>query len=175
MCGIVGYVGDDNAVSVCINGLKKLEYRGYDSAGIAFFDKGNLAFKKSVGEIKILQQKLSKLNLKKSLAIGHTRWATHGENTIKNAHPHCDFKKQIMLVHNGIIENYIQLKNSLKNVKFKSQTDSEVIAQILGDKIKNCDSEKTVENKFLDVLKMIKGSYAFAVLFKQFNDKIFFA
>jgi len=175
MCGIVGYVGSDDALNIVLNSLKNLEYRGYDSSGVAYFHKNNLVFQKSVGEIKNLQQKLEKTNLKKTIVLGHTRWATHGENTTKNAHPHCDKKREVMLVHNGIIENYIQLKNNLKNISFLSQTDTEVVAQILGQEINFFDDDKVVLNKFLKVLKRLKGSYAFAVMFKQFEDKIFFA
>ena len=124
MCGITGYVGVKDATPVLINALKKLEYRGYDSAGIAVFDGQEILVRKSKGALKFLEQKLAKEIIRGSTGIGHTRWATHGEPSDINSHPHTDVSGSIAVVHNGIIENYISLRERLerKGFAFKSQT-----------------------------------------------------
>ena len=133
MCGIVGYVGNKNACEVILKGLERLEYRGYDSAGVAVY--GNKEFKtvKTVGKVADLREKIGAALLEGRAGIGHTRWATHGGVTNENAHPHSDEKGQLVLVHNGIIENYAELREELKSagVRFSSQTDTEVAAQLL--------------------------------------------
>ena len=133
MCGIVGYIGPKAIDSVLIVGLKKLEYRGYDSAGIAVIDKGELVVRKRAGKITELEDDLKNNKLDGHIGIGHTRWATHGEPTQVNAHPHYNPDQNIAVVHNGIIENYNDLKKMLvrQGYLFQSDTDTEVIAHLM--------------------------------------------
>ena len=134
MCGIVGYVGNKEATPILINTLKKLEYRGYDSAGIAVLSENdNIVVQKAKGALKFLEEQVAKEFIKGSLGIGHTRWATHGEPSDLNAHPHTNVSGSIAVVHNGIIENYAKLKEKLQadGVVFRSQTDTEVIAHLV--------------------------------------------
>ena len=169
MCGIIGYVGKEkNSLHVLINGLKSLEYRGYDSSGIAYLCKNNIKIKKEKGKVAELEKMLD-FNEESTIGIAHTRWATHGKAVKKNAHPHsCE---KITLVHNGIIENYEDLKTGLinKGYSFKSDTDSEVVAVLLNDLYKS--------NDFLDALlilkSMLKGSYALGILCSDYKDRIF--
>ena len=169
MCGIFAYLGKKNSIKACLNGLKLLEYRGYDSAGIAAIKNGRLINFKASGKIACLEKKLNIKNLNLDIAIGHTRWATHGAANDKNAHPHFDEKKNIAIVHNGIIENYDILKKDLKakGFKFRSETDSEVIAQLLYKNYKNDLLEAT-----LQTLREVKGSLAIAVIHKNHPDEI---
>jgi glutamine---fructose-6-phosphate transaminase (isomerizing) len=136
MCGIVGYAGNEKAVPILIQGLEHLEYRGYDSAGIACFDfqKQGLLLVKAKGKLSNLKEELKRRDIHAQIGIGHTRWATHGEPSRLNAHPHMDYKNQIALVHNGIVENYAELKEELKRkgVAFHSDTDTEVAANLIG-------------------------------------------
>ena len=136
MCGIVGYIGDENATDIIIDGLKKLEYRGYDSSGIALItDERELVVRKKKGRIANLEEMISGEDLHANLGIGHTRWATHGAPSDVNSHPHTDMNGNIAVVHNGIIENYLALKDWLINehgIVFKSETDTEIIAQLIG-------------------------------------------
>ncbi|MCL2209293.1 MAG: glutamine--fructose-6-phosphate transaminase (isomerizing) [Treponema sp.] len=166
MCGIIGYVGDKDAVPVIIDGLKKLEYRGYDSAGIAVYGKNGFDIVKQKGRLVVLEERLSSLMrenkpLSGHLGIGHTRWATHGEPSDINSHPHTGSKNRIAVVHNGIIENYKQIKERLENrgVTFVSQTDSEVIAQ-LAEHYYSGDIIDTV----IKVSNALEGSYALGVM-----------
>ena len=130
MCGIVGYIGGKNAQDFLISGLKRLEYRGYDSAGIVTLSEdGSATLLRAKGKITNLEEKLAKNKRDDKVGIGHTRWATHGEPSEKNAHPHQ--AGEIYLVHNGIIENYKELKQQLKEHEFKSETDSEVLAALI--------------------------------------------
>ena len=133
MCGIVGYLGKRQATEVLIDGLSKLEYRGYDSAGVAVNTGNELAIRKFKGRLAILAEDLQKDPIDGHLGIGHTRWATHGQPTDANAHPHYNSSETIALVHNGIIENFQALKNKLINhgYEFRSQTDTEVLVQLL--------------------------------------------
>ena len=133
MCGIFGYIGPRNPAKICLTGLKHLEYRGYDSAGLAGILEGKILSCKQVGRIGVLENALSEQPMRLDLAIAHTRWATHGEPTEKNAHPHFDETESIAVVHNGIIENHFALREMLqsKGKKFYSDTDSEVIAQLI--------------------------------------------
>ena len=174
MCGIVGVVGNSNAVDILIQGLEKLEYRGYDSAGIYVTDapdKGCLV--KSVGRIADLRAKISS-DVKESTGIGHTRWATHGQATEDNAHPHTSETGRFVLVHNGVIENYLQIKEEyLQGHKFKGQTDTEIAVHLIG---------KFVDEDGLSVLEALKkslhiiqGSYAFALVDSQAPDTIYVA
>ena len=139
MCGIIGYIGNKPALNIALDGLKRLEYRGYDSSGILVLDKkkgksnGNYNIFKSVGKIKNLETEIGDSVVSGTTAIGHTRWATHGKPSINNSHPHSDCKKNIWIAHNGIIENYKTLKKHLEEQghKFSSETDSEVIAHLI--------------------------------------------
>jgi glutamine---fructose-6-phosphate transaminase (isomerizing) len=169
MCGIVGYIGDEEATPVLINALKKLEYRGYDSAGIAVLGNEGLAVHKAKGALKCLEQKIANEIIKGSMGIGHTRWATHGEPSDANSHPHTDVAGKIAVVHNGIIENYAKLKAGLeaKGVKFRSQTDTEVIAHLI-----NSFYSGDLLAAVLKTLKTIEGSYALGVICESNPDQI---
>ncbi|MGR3741426.1 glutamine--fructose-6-phosphate transaminase (isomerizing) [Companilactobacillus sp. DQM5] len=172
MCGIVGIIGNNNAKDILIDGLKKLEYRGYDSAGI-FVNNGQEDFLvKEVGKIKELENAISS-NVNGAMGIGHTRWATHGKPTVENAHPQFSEDERFYLVHNGVITNYEELKNTyLSNVKFASQTDTEVAVQLVSYFSKQGMS--TLE-AFKKTVNLIKGSYAFGMVDKKNPDEIFVA
>ncbi len=169
MCGIVGFVGENEAAPILLEGLRRLEYRGYDSAGIAV--KGDdISVIKEKGRIDNLENCVNEINPKGTIGIGHTRWATHGAPDQINAHPHKSMNGVVTLVHNGIIENYIELKNDLikKGYEFKSQTDTEVIAQLY-DSLFDGDALGTL----IEVSKKLDGSYAVAMLVKGYGDKVF--
>ena len=163
MCGIIGYTGSRSATSVLLKGLSRLEYRGYDSAGVAVLKGGELHVRKKQGKLSVLKDHLRKAPLKGETGVGHTRWATHGVPNDINAHPHIDHKTHIAVVHNGIIENFQQLKAKLreKGYKFASDTDTEVIAHLVADHYKGdlCDAVKSA-------IKKLKGSFAIAVVHK---------
>ncbi len=169
MCGIVGYVGNRNVVPVILEGLKKLEYRGYDSAGIGLIDKGKTSIVKCKGRIADLENILKKKHLKGSIGLGHTRWATHGDPSDQNAHPHLDCSGKIAVVHNGIIENYASLRQLLENEghKFKSDTDTEVFPHLI-EKFYKGNLLKAVQ----EALALVEGAYAFAVICEDEPDKI---
>lgn len=170
MCGIIGYSGSEaDAINVILEGLEKLEYRGYDSAGIAFLDGNKIIIEKKEGKLQNLKEHLKDVATKSNLGIGHTRWATHGVPTDRNSHPHYSENKDVVLVHNGIIENYQELKNDLltSGVKFSSDTDSEVVAQLFS-KLFDGDLLSTL-NK---VIEKIRGSYALAIIHKDFPNKM---
>lgn len=173
MCGIVGIVGKP-AKDVILNGLKNLEYRGYDSAGIYLNDlNGNEYLTKAVGRIKNLEAKLTP-DEQGLTGIGHTRWATHGKPTVDNAHPHFSEDKRFYLVHNGVIENYLELKEKyLQGVNFKSETDTEVIVQLV-DKFAK-EGNLDAFTAFKKVLKLVKGSYAFLLIDNTEPNHIFIA
>ncbi|MCD6398961.1 MAG: glutamine--fructose-6-phosphate transaminase (isomerizing) [Candidatus Aenigmarchaeota archaeon] len=164
MCGIIGYVGDKQAAPIIFNGLKKLEYRGYDSAGIATMNNGNLHIKKDIGKIADIHNRINLMDLPGSIGLGHTRWATHGGVTKENSHPHTDCSGNIVLVHNGIIENYQELKKSLSGHKIKSETDSEIIAHLIEDEMKN---GKNFKEATKTTLKKLEGQYALLILNKE--------
>jgi glucosamine--fructose-6-phosphate aminotransferase (isomerizing) len=168
MCGIVGYVGKRNVTNVLVGGLKKLEYRGYDSAGVAVLNGDKIDIVKTKGRLKVLEDKLKNCNLNGSLGIGHTRWATHGEPNDVNSHPHLSNNGKIAVVHNGIIENYMQLKEFLigKGYKFKSETDTEVVSNLIEYNYKG-DIVKAVMNTLNDV----EGAYALGVVCTDCSDK----
>lgn len=172
MCGIVGYIGDRDAVPILIKGLKRLEYRGYDSAGIAVFADNKIKFVKSKGKIKDLEEKLKlEKGLESTCGIGHTRWATHGEPSEANSHPHLSNNGRFAIVHNGIIENYISLKNNLKEkgYKFLSETDTEVVAHLVDYYFsKTGNMLETV----IKVIERVDGSYAFGILSLDNPDEI---
>ncbi len=161
MCGIVGYIGKNKAVPVLIEGLKKLEYRGYDSAGVAVFNGGKIEVIKSKGRLSNLEEKLISIELSGAVGIGHTRWATHGEPNDINSHPHISHSGNIAIVHNGIIENYIQLKEFLqtKGYEFKSETDTEVIAHLVEYNYKG-----NLVKAVINTLNDLEGSYALGVI-----------
>lgn len=168
MCGIIGYVGKKNSLHVLINGLKRLEYRGYDSAGVAFINKNNIEIIKEKGKVSELEKKID-FTKKSNIGISHTRWATHGVANEINAHPHsCE---KITLVHNGIIENYEILKKELeqKGYRFNSETDSEVIAVLLNDLYK----ENDIIESIIKIQKILKGSYALAILCSDYPNQIY--
>lgn len=171
MCGIVGYVGNKNATQVLINALKKLEYRGYDSAGIAVLEGEDILVRKCKGALKFLEEKIAKETIKSSMGIGHTRWATHGEPSDTNSHPHTNMDGTISIVHNGIIENYAALKADLQNqgVVFKSQTDTEVIVHLIDKEYKQ---DKDIFQAVIRTLHKLEGSYALGVLCKDYPDRI---
>ncbi len=166
MCGIIGYIGEKNPVDILINGLKSLEYRGYDSAGIALKEKDEIEIIKSVGKIVNLEEKIKDEKLIPShLGIAHTRWATHGKPTENNAHPHT--AGRVTLVHNGIIENAEELREKLKKekVRFYSETDTEVVAALINKYYDN-DPVEAINQ----ALKEVKGSYALGILFQESDD-----
>jgi glucosamine--fructose-6-phosphate aminotransferase (isomerizing) len=160
MCGIIGYIGSKQAVPILIEGLKRLEYRGYDSAGLALID-GGLRIEKSVGKIAQLEEHIAERTMDGSIGIAHTRWATHGEPNTINAHPHTDCKGKIAIIHNGIIENYATLKKNLegRGHKFTTETDTEVLAHLI-EEFHTGDLEGAVRA----TLKMVEGTYGIAVL-----------
>lgn len=162
MCGIVGYIGDENASDIIIDGLKRLEYRGYDSAGIALCSREGLVVRKKKGRISNLEEMLAGENLYGSLGIGHTRWATHGAPSDVNAHPHCDDSGKIAVVHNGIVENFMQLKEWLQaehGIQFRSETDTEVIAQLIG-----VYYEGDLEDAVFRAVEKMQGAYGLGVI-----------
>ena len=169
MCGIVGFVGEEKAAPILIEGLQRLEYRGYDSAGIAVSDDDVVVIKEK-GRIANLQAEVKKENPQGTVGIGHTRWATHGAPDKTNAHPHKSMNGVVTLVHNGIIENYIELKNDLisKGYEFISQTDTEVIAQLF-DSLFDGDALNTL----IKTAHKLEGSYAVAMLVRGYEDKVF--
>ncbi len=169
MCGIVGYVGDRDVSAVLIVGLERLSYRGYDSSGISVISKGELSFWKKSGKIHELSKVIDGLNINASLGIGHTRWATHGIPNDINSHPHLNKSKKISIVHNGIIENFIELKESLiaDGYVFRSQTDTEVIVHLI-DKYFSTNLVQAVS----DACKHLTGSYAIAAISELDPDNI---
>ena len=150
MCGIVGYVGSQQVVDVVIEGLRKLEYRGYDSAGIAVINKdGEMHVRRAEGKLRNLETVLAKSPIEGDYGLGHTRWATHGRPTEENAHPHRSSDGRICVVHNGIIENYLELKRELQknDHRFQSETDTEVIAHLIEKHLRQ-DSSLGLEGAF---------------------------
>jgi len=173
MCGIIGYIGKKEALPIIVEGLKRLEYRGYDSAGVVIFDKdNNFQAVKTKGKIKHLREKLKEKEIKGNFGIGQTRWATHGEPSEINAHPHWDCKKEIFVVHNGIIENYSKLKKELERegYKFISETDTEVLAHLIKK-----HWQGNLEESVRLALKEVVGAYAIAVVSSLDPEKIVFA
>lgn len=169
MCGIVGYVGNAQAAPFLLDGMSKLEYRGYDSAGIAVYEKGKIRVEKCVGRLDALRHKLEGRMPEGSMGIGHTRWATHGRPSDRNSHPHTDESGDFVVVHNGIIENYLMLKEKLiaKGQKFSSDTDTEIVAHLFADFYED-DMEEAVKK----VLKTIEGSYSLVFMCAAEPDKL---
>ena len=176
MCGIVGYIGTKKAKPILINGLLRLEYRGYDSAGIATIENNGLKVVKNKGRVNDLNNTKGIDSLKGTIGIGHTRWATHGKPSSTNSHPHMDNSENFAVVHNGIIENYADLKEFLKSHKYKflSETDTEVIPNLIHFYFES--SKKTGNMRFLDAIantcKMLKGSYALEILSSMYPDNM---
>lgn len=173
MCGIIGYIGNQNAIDIILKGLKRMEYRGYDSTGIAIPNKDGFLIRKKKGKVSELEITLNKSELKNTIGMGHTRWATHGEPNDINAHPHTDGSGQVAVIHNGIIENYSALKHDLatKGHIFKSQTDTEVVAHLIEELHKdnptlNLDSIVSV------MLHQIVGAYGLVIMASWDPDKI---
>lgn len=170
MCGIIGYIGAKQVVPILMSGLERLEYRGYDSAGIAVYNNNEICIRKVKGRLQNLQNLIDNNPCQGHVGIGHTRWATHGEPSDINSHPHMDYRGEIAIVHNGIIENYLELKEMLisKGAKFVSDTDTEVIVNLLhlyyqGDMLKT----------ILTVLPMLKGSYALGIMCRDNPDELY--
>lgn len=163
MCGIVGYIGKKNALKPVIDGLRALEYRGYDSAGLAFIERGAGEVDKQVGRVETLAKSLETVKAKPAIAIGHTRWATHGAPTILNAHPHFNHDQSIFVVHNGIIENFTTIKARLEKLgyQFISETDTEVIPHLIESNLK---TSKSFAEAFEKTLNELEGAYAIAVV-----------
>ena len=176
MCGIVGYVGEQQAAPILLEGLSKLEYRGYDSAGIAVRDdSAEISVVKAKGRLKILSEKTDNgRSVRGTCGIGHTRWATHGEPSENNAHPHCTDDRSVVLVHNGIIENYQELKDKLvkSGYKFYSQTDTEIAVKLVDYYYKKTGTPLEALTR---TMLRIRGSYAFGVMFKDYPGKLFAA
>ncbi len=183
MCGIVAYLGKKVAQPILIEGLKRLEYRGYDSAGVALLGSGAIRIKKNSGRISALEEILDEPNAAETFGLGHTRWATHGEPNSVNAHPHLDYTGKIAVVHNGIIENYGTLKTWLQNegFEFASETDTEVIANLIGyfyanpdngDEQKKPDSQNKFEWAVQRALQEIHGTFGLAIVCSDFPDTI---
>src|ERR1700757_1063405 len=171
MCGIVGYIGPKKVVPVVIEGLRKLEYRGYDSAGIAVVNDGKLEVRRAPGKLRNLEEALQKSPITGTYGIGHTRWATHGRPTEENAHPHRDCTGQIVVVHNGIIENYLELKEKLQKEghKFATETDTEIVAHLVE---KNSQGGVPLEEAVRCSLKELRGIYALVFLSAKDPQKI---
>ncbi|MEQ8983035.1 MAG: isomerizing glutamine--fructose-6-phosphate transaminase, partial [Deltaproteobacteria bacterium] len=169
MCGIVGYIGSEQAVEIIVEGLRKLEYRGYDSAGVAIVDNGKTTIRRAVGKLKNLDVVLKDNPVAGTLGIGHTRWATHGRPSEQNAHPH--EVDGVTVVHNGIIENYLQLRHKLQGEghTFKSETDTEIMAHLVAShSAKGLDLVAAVRAALAEV----RGAYAFVIQSEKEPDKI---
>lgn len=171
MCGIVGYIGTEQAAPILLDGLGKLEYRGYDSAGLAVYDGEEIRVQKAMGRLKVLRELThGGETLPGNMGIGHTRWATHGAPTNENAHPHYNSLETIAVVHNGIIENYMKLKQKLitKGYEFRSETDTEVVAQML-DYLYQGDPIDAITK----LMHRVEGSYALGILFKDHPEQVY--
>src|SRR5215510_9474416 len=172
MCGIVGYVGQKSVVPVIIEGLRKLEYRGYDSAGIAVAGNGDgLQVRRAEGKLRNLEEVIRTKPLEGTYGVGHTRWATHGRPTEENAHPHRDCTGRVVVVHNGIIENYLQLKDELrkKDHRFVTETDTEIVAHLIEEHLKN---GATFEAAVRQTVKELRGIFALSMLSADEPDTI---
>ncbi len=172
MCGIVGYVGNKQVVPLIIEGLRKLEYRGYDSAGIAVVDENHkLEIRRAEGKLRNLEEALRQQPLDGSYGLGHTRWATHGRPTEENAHPHRDCTGRVVVVHNGIIENYLQLKDELRKTdhQFVTETDTEIVAHLIEEHLKHGD---TFEGAIRKMVQQLRGIFALSMLSAEEPDTI---
>src|SRR6186997_404288 len=173
MCGIIGYLGPKEVVPILIDGLRRLEYRGYDSAGVAVVRNGQIERRRSAGKLVNLEQAIDSQPLDGLYGVGHTRWATHGRPTEENAHPHQDCTGKIVVVHNGIIENYLDLKHELQKIghTFVTETDSEVIAHLIEQEM-NAVSHLTLEDAARQALLHMRGLFAFVAISSDDPEKI---
>ncbi|HYY99320.1 MAG TPA: class II glutamine amidotransferase, partial [Pyrinomonadaceae bacterium] len=172
MCGIVGYVGNKQVVPVILDGLRKLEYRGYDSAGIAVVDEGQqLDIRRAEGKLRNLEEAIRLKPLDGTYGIGHTRWATHGRPTEENAHPHRDCTGRVVVVHNGIVENYLQLKERLRKTdhNFVTETDTEVIAHLIEEYLRD---EPSFERAVQRTVRDLRGIFALSIISVDEPDTI---
>jgi glutamine---fructose-6-phosphate transaminase (isomerizing) len=171
MCGIVGYVGDKSAIDIVLDGLKRLEYRGYDSAGAAVIGPAGLQIRRAAGRIKVLEGLLRDKPMEGRIGLGHTRWATHGRPTDENAHPHTDGSGDLVVVHNGIIENYLPIKERLQaeGHVFTSETDTEVIAHLIE---RHLQDTPRLDEAVRRALRELRGSYAIVVLHRRMPDRL---
>lgn len=171
MCGIVGYIGQKNATTVILNGLRRLEYRGYDSAGLAVLENGTIEVRRDAGKLDRLVELVAEQPVKGEIGIGHTRWATHGIPSAQNAHPHMGATGRVVVVHNGIVENYLELREDLEaeGVKFNSETDTETIVHLI-------EKHLSINNNLVEAvrksLKMLKGAHGVVVMSADEPDKI---
>jgi glutamine---fructose-6-phosphate transaminase (isomerizing) len=173
MCGIIGYVGNKPAVEILKDAMTRLEYRGYDSAGIATIAAGTVHLRKDKGKVADVIENCNIENLPGNTGIGHVRWATHGGVTRENAHPHCDTLAQIAVIHNGIIENYEKLKHRLANrYNFTSNTDTEVIPHLIREQI---DAGLSFEDAFFAAIKQLEGSFAVIAISTLADGKLYAA
>ncbi|MFH1095950.1 MAG: glutamine--fructose-6-phosphate transaminase (isomerizing) [Candidatus Desantisbacteria bacterium] len=174
MCGIVGYVGYQDVSTVLLDGLKHLEYRGYDSAGIAVLNNNMIEVKRSKGKLNNLEEMVKLQPVPGNIGLGHTRWATHGRPSEENAHPHRDCKNEIVVVHNGIVENYLSLKDELQSRGhvFASETDTEVFAHLIEEELEQSTEEKSLYEAVRLALKRVMGTYALAVMSAKFPGQI---
>src|ERR1044072_2285181 len=171
MCGIIGYIGDKQVLPILIDGLRRLEYRGYDSAGVPVVRSGTIERRRSAGKLARLEEAIAGNPLDGEYGIGHTRWATHGGPTEENAHPHRDCTGRIVVVHNGIIENYLQLKEQLRQAdhQFVTETDTEIIAHLIEEYLKQDNNfENAVRRAMLD----LKGIFALSIINADEPDMI---
>src|SRR5512139_1368658 len=169
MCGIIGYIGPEDCVSLLVEGLRRLEYRGYDSAGVAVISEGAIQLRRCQGKLQQLELLLQESPVQGRVGIGHTRWATHGPPSDRNAHPHQ--AGPIAVVHNGIIENYVALKRELQGMgcQIQSETDTEVVAHLISNRVA---AGATFEDAVAESLKAIEGSYALVILDEREPDKL---
>lgn len=171
MCGIVGYIGPQNATPIILNGLKRLEYRGYDSAGLAVIQNGHIEVRRDVGKLNKLAELVSQIPVSGHVGIGHTRWATHGEPSARNAHPHIGMTGNVVVVHNGIVENYLELRNELseEGVVFNSDTDTEVIVQLVE---RYASTGIDLVNAAQKSMRQLKGAHGIVLMSSLEPDKI---
>src|SRR5260370_20310871 len=177
MCGIIGYVGDKQVLPILIEGLRRLEYRGYDSAGVAVVRDGAIELRRSAGKLARLEEVIAGNPLEGEYGIGHTRWATHGRPTEENAHPHRDCTGRIVVVHNGIVENYLDLKRELtaQGHKFVTETDTEIIAHLIEQVQKEAEASGApipLEVAVRQAVKRLTGAFALGILSSSEPDKI---
>jgi glucosamine--fructose-6-phosphate aminotransferase (isomerizing) len=177
MCGIIGYVGKKNSVDIIIRGLSALEYRGYDSAGLAVLDNNEFKILKKAGKVSELEKMLTETPLSGNIGIGHTRWATHGGVTDANAHPHCG-GDNVVLIHNGIIENWMTIKEELSDhYDFISETDTEsavcLIDKVYKDFVEKGEGANPTLEAIIRAVKKIRGAFAFVVMFKDYPDRFY--
>ncbi|MFH1636581.1 MAG: class II glutamine amidotransferase, partial [Chloroflexota bacterium] len=171
MCGIVGYIGPQDATPIILNGLKRLEYRGYDSAGLAVLQNGKIEVRRDAGKLARLAALVDESPIHGPIGIGHTRWATHGVPNARNAHPHVGMTGKVVLVHNGIVENYQELREELiaEGVKFNSDTDTEIIVHLIE---RYLSAEANLTEAIRKALRHLRGAHGIVVMSEREPDKI---